>query len=171
MPRSSAMKAFHRVLRSYPEALHEWTAPLKQACAAVPCSHMGQQRDKLNRSLGETSTTVVLTNLPPRSVISTDQREWRNPLMQSVMQMSVPRFASGNPCISRVLTLPKRYGAQTCQRSLSPDRKVVPASGKCTGKQSTIQGFLRSRWSVEMTRFRGACKYNCSTSSFQFRSR
>jgi len=33
----------------------------------------------------------------PIPVISTDQRERRNPLMQSVMQMFVARFASRNP--------------------------------------------------------------------------
>ena len=58
----------------------------------------------------------------PKSVISTDQREWRNPLMQSVMQMFVARFASRNPCILRMFVLqkkPKVHAVLPCQRCLA----------------------------------------------------
>ncbi len=53
-----------------------------------------------------TETAVVFKN-HPIPVISTDQRERRTPLMQSVMQMFVPRSASRNLSISWMLALPK----------------------------------------------------------------
>jgi len=76
--------------------------------------------------------------------------------MQSVMQMFVARSGSRNPCIVRCLhrhARSKNTYIAVNDRHLWQGCTSFPFGSFGSTSMGEIQGFLRSRWSVEMTGF------------------